>query len=182
MKGIISLPGKLLVTWVISGAVLCGGGLVVYGLFAEEINHWMLLETVGVLYLVGGALGFLLAGALGMLGRPSGMAAKEAFHDQLTGALYVLPLGTVGFIAAGWIALSYWSVYSGNFGGLLLATVSWLGLAVVAAFAVEYGWLGFRNVGERLSRIRHVHVHVSIEEHHPGPRDEGQGPGPTGQS
>ena len=135
-----------------------------YGLFEESINHFMLLETVAGLYLVGGVLGFLLAGALGMWGRPSNMGAKEAFRDQLTGALYLLPIAAAGFVAAGWIALSYWSVYTVHYGGLVLATVAWLGIALAVALAVEYGWLGVRNFRDRLARIRHVHVHVSVEE------------------
>lgn len=167
MNKSVLLPGKLLVTWFVSGAALCGGGLVAYGLFEESINHFMLIETVAGLYLVGGVLGFLLAGALGMWGRPSDMGAREAFRDQLTGALYLLPVAAVGFVAAGWIALSYWSVYTVHYGGLLLATVAWLGLAVAVALAVEYGWLGVRNVRGRLDRIRHVRVHVSVEEQDP---------------
>ena len=170
MRRAILLPGKLLITWFVSGAVLCGGGLVAYGLFEESVNHFMLLETVGALYLIGGVLGFLFAGALGMWGRPSDMPAKEAFRDQLTGALYVLPFAAVGFVAAGWIALSYWSVYTVHYSGLLLATVAWLGFAVVIALAVEYGWMGLRNAKSRLEKIRHVHVHVSVEEHDPDAR------------
>jgi hypothetical protein len=167
MKRDILLPGKLLVTWFVSGAVLSGGALVSYGLFEESLNHFMLIETVGALYIIGGVLGFLFAGAVGMLGRPSGMGAREAFQDQLTGALYILPVSAVGFVATGWIALSYWSVYSVHYAGLLLATVSWLGLALVLALAVEYGWLGARNFAGRLGRLRHLRMHISFHEQDP---------------
>ncbi len=165
MKRDILLPGKLLVTWFVSGAVLCGGALVSYGLFEESLNHFMLIETVGAMYLIGGVLALLFAGAVGMFGRPSGMGAKEALRDQVTGVLYILPAAAVGLVATGWIALSYWSVYSSHYAGLLLATVSWLGLSVVLALAVEYGWVGARNIAVRLGRLRHLRVEISLEEH-----------------
>ena len=56
MSRSILLPGRLLVTWFVSGATLCGGGLVAYGLFEESINHFMLLGTVAGLYLANTAI------------------------------------------------------------------------------------------------------------------------------
>jgi hypothetical protein len=38
---------------------------------------------------------------------------------------------------------------------------------VVLALAVEYGWLGARNIAGRLGRLRHLRVHVSLHEHDP---------------
>lgn len=160
----ISLPGKIIVTWFTSGAIITGGFFVLLGLFRQTIAHYMLLQFVGGLYLVGGLFGFLLGGALGMFGRPLGMNAFDALKDQLAGTLYTLILGAVGFVAAAWIVLTYWSTVTGDLIGLTAAGIGWLVGGVFIAFALEYGWLGFRNLAGRVMRIGNIHIHVNIVE------------------
>jgi len=160
----IELPGKILVTWFTSGAIITGGLFVLLGLFREVIAHYMLFNLIGGLYLTGGFFGFLAGGALGMFGRPLGMRVFEAFRDQLMGALYLLILGAVGFVASAWIVLTYWSTKTGDLLGLILAGGGWLIAGVFFALALEYGWLGIRNLAGRVIKFGNIHIHIEFKE------------------
>lgn len=159
MKRHLELPGRILMTWFVAGAVLTGGFLVAYGLFSERLAFYGLLYTVGGLYILGGVLGLVFGGAMGMFGRPEGMSPQEALEDQLLGSAYGLMLGAVGLVAAGWIGLTYWAAYSSNLFAILMVTLAWLVGAAVVALAAEYGWFGLRNIRRHVPVVR-LQVHV----------------------
>jgi len=148
----IDLPGKIILTWFISGAIFTGGVLITYGLFAGAVGYHMLLYAIAGLYMAGGVLGYISGGALGMFGRPLGMKVIEAFRDQLLGSLYIILGGAVGFVAAGWIGLTFWAVWSRSFLGIFGVTMAWLGAAVVTSMALQYGWMASINMFKRTAR------------------------------
>ncbi len=160
----LELPGKIILTWFVSGGIMTGGWFVLYGLFRQVVAHYMLFQFIGGLYLVGGFLGFLAGGALGMFGRPFGMDVFDAFKDQLKGSLYLLIFGAIGFVAAGWIVLTYWSAVTGSLLGLFFAGTGWLVGGLFLAFAVEYGWFGLKNLAGRVVKIGKIHIHIHIED------------------
>lgn len=157
MKKHMELPGRILMTWFVAGAVLTGGFLVAYGLFSELMAFHGLLYTVGGLYIVGGILGFVFGGAVGMFGRPEGMTSREALSDQLVGSAYGLLLAAVGLVAAAWIGLTYWAAYSASLPAVVGVTFAWLVGAWIVALAAEYGWFGLRNIRRHVPVIR-IHV------------------------
>jgi len=163
LKRALELPGRILLTWFSTGALLTGGVLVTIGLYHESITHYYLLYTVAGLYIVGGLAGILSGGALGMFGRPLDMKLAAAFQDQLKGLLYIIMASGPLFVVAGWIGLTYWAIKTVNLMAIGFVTVSWLIGAVIFTFALEYGWFGLKNLSARLKKAASFRIRISFD-------------------
>jgi hypothetical protein len=164
LKRGLALPGQLIVSWFISGALLTGGYLVAYGTLTEKISYYGILYTVGGLYLLGGIFGFIAGGAVGMFGRPLEMRMKEAFSDQLHGILYIFGFGALGFVLAGWIGFTYLALHTMNPIHLAFVSTAWLVGASVISYAVQRGIQAVGNWGERIVNIKLKKIRIVVED------------------
>jgi hypothetical protein len=140
----IGLPGRVAITFSVGGGILLGGFLVAAMTLAGRLSGNALLLTSGALYILGAALGLVHGAALGYLGRGD-LSRREALSRLGMAALYTVPVVAVGFVVAGWIAMTIVSLYVGKVVAYLGAGLGWaIGLAVVVA-AVRYGWRALRN-------------------------------------
>jgi hypothetical protein len=158
------LPGQILVSWFISGALLTGGYLVAYGTLTERISYYGLLYTVAGLYLLGGLSGFIAGGAVGMFGRPLEMRMKEAFKDQLHAVLYIFGFGALGFVLAGWIGFTYLAIHTMDPVQLAFVSAAWLIGASVISYAVQRGMQAVANTGARVARVRLKKIRIVLED------------------
>jgi hypothetical protein len=143
------LTGRVLVTWTVAGGLLVGGFLVAGMTLAGRLSGNALLMTAGALYVVGALLGFAHGAVLGFLGRPADVTTRDALGKIGMAALYAVPAATVGFLVAGWIAMTMIALYLGRALPLIGAAVGWaIGLALLAAAAV-YGVRALRNAYAR---------------------------------
>jgi hypothetical protein len=143
------LIGRVTVTWAVAGGLALGGFLVAGMTLAGRLSGNALLMTAGVLYVIGAVLGFMHGAVLAFFGRPDGMGAREAAGKLGMAALYAVPALTVGFIAAGWIALTTVALYLDKPVAMVGAGVGWvIGTAIVATAAVS-GWTALRNAYAR---------------------------------
>ena len=133
------LMGRVIVSWTVAGGLLVGGFLVAAMTLAGKLSGNALLMTSGVLYVMGAALGFAHGAVLGFLGRPAEVTAKQALGRIGMAALYAIPAVTVGFLAAGWIAMSSVAVYLGRVLPFVGVGVGWVAGAVLVVLAARYG-------------------------------------------
>jgi hypothetical protein len=145
----VGLTGRVIVTWTVAGGLLVGGFLVAAMTLAGRLSGNALLMTSGALYVVGAALGFAHGAVLGFLGRPAQVTARQALGRIGLAALYAIPAATVGFLVAGWIAMTMIALYLGRTLPLIGAGVGWLIGAVLVLAAVASGVQALRNAYAR---------------------------------
>jgi hypothetical protein len=145
----VGLMGRVIVTWTVAGGLLVGGFLVAAMTLAGKLSGSGLMLAAGSLYVIGGVLGFGHGAVLSFFGRPADMTAREALGRFGMAALYAIPALIVGFLAAGWIAMSAVVLYIGRPLPMAGAAIGWLvGLSLVFA-AVVNGWTALRNAYAR---------------------------------
>jgi hypothetical protein len=145
----VGLTGRVVVSWTVAGGLAVGGFLVAGMSLAGRLSGSGLLLAAGALYVIGGMLGFVHGAALGFFGRPAEVSAREALGKLGMAALYAVPALIVGFLAAGWIAMTSVAVYIGRPLPLVGAGVGWLvGLVLVLVAAVS-GWEALQNAYAR---------------------------------
>jgi hypothetical protein len=144
------LPVRVTVAWTVTGAVLMGGVFVAVMTLAERLNGNALLVTAGGLYILGALAGFAAGALLGFFGRPAGVTARDAAHRLGFAALLAVPALAVGFVAAGWIAMTVVALYTGKAVALAAVAVGWLAGAVFVLGAVVEGWTALHEVVARL--------------------------------
>lgn len=150
----IGLPGRVAVTWATAGGLLVGGFLVAAMTLAGRLSGSGLLVTSAGLFVIGAALGFVHGGVLGWLGRPKEMSKRATAGALGRAALYALPAVTVGWIVAGWIAMTVVALYTGEVLPLVAAGGAWLvGIALVGWAGVE-GWRAVRLAYARWPQAR----------------------------
>ncbi|HUF50659.1 MAG TPA: hypothetical protein VMN60_07500 [Longimicrobiales bacterium] len=143
------LVGRVAVTWAVGGGLLLGGFLVAAMTLAGRLSGNALLLTAGALYVIGGLFGFVHGAALGFFGRPADVTAGEAMRRIGMAALYAMPALAVGFIAAGWIAMTMVALYLDRTLPMIGAGAGWVvGLAVLLAATVS-GAQAMRNAYAR---------------------------------
>jgi hypothetical protein len=145
----IGLSGRVLVSWTVAGGLLLGGFLLAGMTLAGRLSGNALLMTAGVLYVAGAVLGFAHGAVLGFFGRPADMPAREALGRIGMAALYAVPAVTVGFLAAGWIAMTVLAVYLGRVAPLVGVGFGWLIGAMLVVTAAAYGVKALRNAYAR---------------------------------
>lgn len=143
------LMGRVIVSWTVAGGLLAGGYLVAAMTLSGRLSGNALLMTAGALYVLGAALGFAHGVVLGFLGRPADVTPKQALGRIGMAALYAIPAVTVGFLAAGWIAMSAVAAYLGRVLPLVGAGLGWVAGGVVVAMAVFHGFRALRNAYTR---------------------------------
>jgi hypothetical protein len=139
------LVGRVIVTWTVAGGLLAGGFLVAGMTLAGRLSGNALLMTAAVLYVAGAVLGFAHGAALGFFGRPTDMPAREALGRVGLAALYAIPAVAVGFLAAGWIAMTTLALYLGRTLPLVGVGAGWVAGAVLVLTAAAYGVKALRN-------------------------------------
>jgi hypothetical protein len=145
----VGLVGRVIVTWGVAGGLALGGFLVAGMTLAGRLSGNALLTTALVLYVIGALLGLVHGAALAYFGRPDGTTARQAFGRIGMGLLYAIPALIVGFLAAGWIAMSSVAVYLGRILPLVGAGIGWLVGAVLVLVAVLSGLEALRNAYAR---------------------------------
>lgn len=143
------LPGWITVTWTAAGAFLMGGFLVAAMTLMGRMSGSSLLLTASGLFLVGGLLGFVHGALLGFFGRPAGTTERQAVSGILLGAMYSLPVLTIGLVVSGWISMTVVSLYAGNVIALGLTAVAWLAGAAIVFGAGTNGVRGLQNAYAR---------------------------------
>jgi hypothetical protein len=132
------LTGRVIVTWSVAGGLLVGGFLVAGMTLAGRLSANALLTTAGVLYVMGALLGFAHGAALGFLGRPAELTAKQAVGKIGMAAMYAVPALILGFLAAGWIAMTAMALYLDRLLPLVGVGLGWLvGLAMLVLAAMS---------------------------------------------
>jgi hypothetical protein len=145
----VGLTGRVLVSWTVAGGLLLGGFLLAGMTLAGRLSANALLMTAGLLYVAGAVLGFTHGALLGFFGRPADMTAKQAFGKIGMAALYAVPAMTVGFLAAGWIAMTVLAIYLDRTLPLVGVGFGWLVGAVLVATAAVYGVKALKNAYAR---------------------------------
>jgi hypothetical protein len=138
VKRDIGLSGRVVVSWTLGGGLAVGGFLVAGMTLAGKLSGSGLLLAAAALYAIGALLGFAHGAALGFMGRPETVTAREATGRIGMAALYALPALIVGFLAAGWIAMTSVALYIGKPLPLVGAAVGWVvGLVILLVAAVS---------------------------------------------
>jgi hypothetical protein len=150
----VGLTGRVIVTWTVAGGLLLGGFLLAGMTLAGRLSANALLMTAGLLYVTGAVIGFTHGAVLGFLGRPSDVTAKQAFARIGMAALYAVPAMTVGFLAAGWIAMTVLAIYLGRTLPLVGVGLGWMVGAVLVGTAAVYGVQALRNAYARWEERR----------------------------
>jgi hypothetical protein len=145
----VGLVGRVIVTWGVAGGLALGGFLVAGMTLAGRLSGNALLTTALVLYVIGALLGLVHGAALSYFGRPDGTTPRQAFGRIAMGLLYAIPALIVGFLAAGWIAMSSVALYLGRALPMVGAGIGWLVGAVLVLVAVLSGLEALRNAYAR---------------------------------
>lgn len=141
----VGLAGRVALTFAVAGGVLLGGVYVaVMAMIGRTSGHAVLLTAVP-LFVVGALLGYVHGAVLGVLGRGDGVTRDEAVRGTALAALYAIPLATVAFLVAGWIAMTQAALYIGRPAALVGAGFGWVAGAVIVGTAVFYGGRALRN-------------------------------------
>jgi hypothetical protein len=145
----VGLTGRVAVSWTVAGGVAVGGFLVAGMTLAGKLSGSGLMLAAASLYVIGGLLGFAHGAVLGFLGRPADVTAREAVGRLGMAALYAIPALIVGFLAAGWIAMTSVAVYIGRPLPLVGAGIGWLVGAVLVLYAAVAGFEALQNAYAR---------------------------------
>jgi hypothetical protein len=143
------LTGRVIVTWSVAGGLLTGGFLVAAMTLTGRLSGNALLMTAAVLYVAGAILGFGHGAVLGYLGRPADVTARQALGRIGMAALYAIPAVIIGFLAAGWIAMTSMALYLGRTLPLAGVAVGWTVGAVMVVAAALSGATALRNAYAR---------------------------------
>jgi hypothetical protein len=143
------LTGRVIVTWSVAGGLLVGGFLVAGMTLAGRLSANALLTTSAALYTMGAVLGFVHAAVLGFLGRPAGMTARQAVGKVGMAAMYAVPAVILGFLAAGWIAMTAMALYLDRALPLIGVGLGWVVGAVMVVLAATSGFEALRNAYAR---------------------------------
>lgn len=140
----VGLAGRVALTFAVAGGVLLGGVyMAVMTLLGQMSGHAVLLTALP-LYVVGAVLGFAHGAVLGVLGRGE-VPRQEAMRGVALAALYAIPLATIAFLPAGWIAMTQVALYVGRVGALVGTGFGWVVGAVLLAVAARFGWQALHN-------------------------------------
>jgi hypothetical protein len=143
------LTGRVIVTWSVAGGLLVGGFLVAGMTLAGRLSANALLTTAGVLYTMGALIGFAHGAALGFFGRPAVQTAKQALGKIGMAAMYAVPALILGFLAAGWIAMTAMALYLERALPLVGVGLGWLVGVVMVVLAAASGFEALRNAYAR---------------------------------
>jgi hypothetical protein len=135
----VGLPGRVTITWTVAGGILAGGFLVAAMTLAGQLSGNALLLTSGALYLMGAFLGFGHGAVLGWFARGE-MTARQYLGRLGLAAAYTIPVLALGFVVAGWIAMTVVALYLGKATAMAGMAAGWLIGAVLVVTAAAYGW------------------------------------------
>jgi hypothetical protein len=146
----LDLAGRLPLSFSLAGGFILGGFFVALASLAGRISGSGLLHLSAGLFLVGASMGLAAGMLLAFLGRPAGSTAAETRGAVLLGLLYAVPALIIGFVVAGWIAMTIVSLYAGSVVAMALTATAWMAgtgiLWVAAASAAE----ALHNAWERV--------------------------------
>ncbi|MBI4541959.1 MAG: hypothetical protein HY705_02905 [Gemmatimonadetes bacterium] len=145
----IALPGWIALSWAVGGGVMLGGFVVAVMTLSGRLSGSGLLLTSSALFVVGAVLGLMHGAVLGYLGRPAGMGWGDAVRAVALALVYSVPALAVGWLVAGWIAMTVVALYVERWLALAAVAVAALGGVAMVAGAALAGWKGIRNGYER---------------------------------
>ncbi|HSJ14726.1 MAG TPA: hypothetical protein VK939_09925 [Longimicrobiales bacterium] len=134
----VGLPGRVTITWTVAGGILAGGFLVAAMTLGGKLSGNALLLTSGALYLMGAFLGFAHGTVLGWFARGE-MTARQFLGRLGLAAAYTIPVLALGFIVAGWIAMTVVAMYLGKPVALGGVVMGWVVGAALVLSAAGYG-------------------------------------------
>ncbi|MDX1673712.1 MAG: hypothetical protein R3314_02825 [Longimicrobiales bacterium] len=144
------LTGRLVVGGTVSTGLLLGGYTVGAMALAGRMNGNALLVTSFGLFLVGAAIGLVVALLIGLPGREHGWSLRDAVRSAGTGVLYAIPAALIGSVLAGWIAMAVIGVYAGKTVAVALSVAAAVvGLGILAA-TFRTTWTCGVNVARRV--------------------------------
>jgi hypothetical protein len=145
----IELPGRVAVSWAVGGGVVAGGFLVAAMALAGRLSGHALLVTSTGLFVVGATLGFVHGAVLGFLGRPVDMGVERALGRIGLAAIYTVPALLIGWLVAGWIAMTSVAVWTEKTLALVGVGAAWIAGAALVGFAAMQGWRAVRGAYAR---------------------------------
>jgi hypothetical protein len=134
------LPGRVIVSWTLAGALVVGGFLVAAMTLAGRMSGSGLMLTSAALYAIGAGLGLAHGIALAYFGRPAGTDIHAVWARIGMGVLYAVPALLVGFLVAGWIAMTSLALYLGTVLPIAGAAAGWLVGIAILMIAAAQGW------------------------------------------
>lgn len=146
----LGVTGRIVVGGTVSTGLLLGGYVVAAMTLAGRMNaNGLLLTSLG-LFIIGAALGLLLSGAVGVVGREAGVDRSRALARAARGALFAVPACLVGAILAGWVAMAIMTLYVGDVAPVAFSILGALvgAVVMVATFEVTCDCCG--NLARRL--------------------------------
>ena len=144
------LTGRLVVGGTVSTGLLLGGYTVGAMALAGRMNGNALLVTSFGLFLVGAAIGLVVALLIGLPGREHGWSLRDAVRSAGTGVLYAIPAALIGSGLAGWIALAVIGLYAGKTVAVVLSTAAaMVGLGILAT-TFRTTWTCGTNLARRV--------------------------------
>lgn len=151
----IGMTGRVAVAWAVAGGIGLGGFVVALMTLGGRLSGNGLLVTSMALFIIGAVLGFLHGAVLGIMGRPEGMSWRRAVGALGLAAMYAVPALTVGFLVAGWIALTAIAIYTGKVLAIAGCTIAWVAGAGLLTYAAVEGWRALRAAYHRWSEARY---------------------------
>jgi hypothetical protein len=157
----IGTTGRTAVTWAVAGGVGLGGFVVGLMTLSGNLSGNGLLVTSMALFIIGAALGFLHGSVLGLMGRPVELSWRKALGTLGLAALYTIPALAVGFLVAGWIAMTPIALYTHKIGAIAGCIVAWVVGAILLITAAVSGVTSLRAAYARWEERRYGTVLVA---------------------
>lgn len=145
----IGLHGRVMVLLGMAGGVAIGGVLVAYLTLNGRLSAHALFMNATGLFIIGAFLGLIHGLALGYLGRPAGVAPRQARGDLGRAALFVIPGLAVAWLATIWVAMTLVAAYTGRMGALIAVSLGWVAAGIILAAAALHALKALKNAYAR---------------------------------
>jgi len=145
----IGLHGRVAVLSAMAGGIALGGVLVAAMTLSGQLSGHALFMNATGLFIVGAVIGLVHGAVLGYVGRPAGVAPRQALRDIGLGALYVVPGVAIAWLTAIWVAMTMIAAYTGRLGPLTAVALGWVAAGVILSAAVVHAWRAVQNAFAR---------------------------------
>lgn len=157
----LGVVGQVATSWGVTGGML--GAVVVTGhMMAGQLSSSLGFLTATIFYVAGSLIGFLHGGIIGYLSRPSEVSRILALRRLALGAFYAVPAMIIGWVFALALALTPGAVSSGRPALVIPATIGWLALAGIVAWATAETRIALPNLFRRWPESRALFVVLGV--------------------